>query len=1329
MLSGKLTEIRTIFDRNPTLVRLQDTNLPQQQDVIELEAKFGYFMNNRFNSNVPYVHYDRLLNRLRTTQDFIEEDVEESTVTILGDIRRIVTTRSGDENEIVIWQQKRRISDIDIVDYDLRVSANIETTLPPQDNKFLSGKTVIRERTRRSFLMANGLIRVDLTEVMMKAEDKVMRPRYEVEVEYLGTQDNLNVFVEQVDYIFKLLRGTNIIYTNQSKSQLIRDTVKILGGERNDMIDKNVLVEARNIKRRDLVYGGIVGNTKLLDNRVLSTPRRKEHPESGTNYMITFKADGLRKMLIIHSTGIWLVYPPFEFNLVLDLSLNVPQLNKLLTVFNGTILDGELVVPKSGEKASYWYLGFDCLAFKGKSIQQQSYIARETVVNALANAIKTPILTIDTKDTEEIKTPDDFFRLVRKFLDRRDELEYAEDGLMFIPIDTCYNPKSQQYKLYDRSLTNIPDICKWKEGVDITIDFAIKWSVGGKIEPHSFDENTNSMVPFRGDTINPFTSDMIDHANPLTLNKPSNLIVEYEWVKLPQLKPNDPSGIFRPRRIRYDKTGPNKLAIALDDWEDIMNPITEEDIRGDTLTMTFSYHNRIKKSLYNMIASNPDYNPKVKFSKRTVGVNILDIGSGNGGDAAKWIRLTDRDDPTNTGFVVAVEPNSNNRTKLVSRINTFNMQNKVKVVPTGGEDTIAITDAVRSHIPGGKVDVVTLMLSMSFFWASSSHLDSLVNTIVTNLKPGGKIVFLTIDGDTVEQIFEPALGGPVITDLTLSTSKLHLYPPIPSTTDITYGRPLDFILPDTIVGHQREYIVLIDEFSSRLKQYGINLYEIYRAEGEKLLSRDNSLFSSMYSYGYYVNDDKHLLEQIDQSPINIQLPNIPEIIISSPPQMNIPAISTPQAVTQQLSPPKSPVVPTLPPVPIPTPTPVIPTIPIIQNIPTTLTVTAPVKMSKYQIERNQLEWLSVSYTDRNGRITNGPARNDDTYAPLTCTWYNDLVRIATIGEGSCFIHAVLKGFYKTYQNNNSASTRLDIAAIIRRDLAVTLGTENPLYPGHTYWETSARGAFPRMVMQQINDETLIRELGVDYSLAGLQRLFNSTSQLGDEVYTFVSDVFNIDIYVLRATRNDLYPHYHTRRPGMLRNGVVIIGNMYHYEVLAVNKEDGLQTVFPPGDPFLDALTDLFIGDGDFNDIINAVPYNPDEAFAADFVDAFTTAAGLAIPDVINEIFPPSDPFMIALNRTYPLIQTLAQQRIRDLLTPDGGLIENPVMTKLDNILNILEQSGYSNQQVIKIREIVQHRLDPDIPQDLNSILASALTDGLLDQQTVEDINNIEATLQ
>lgn len=1341
MLTGTIHNIRK------TLV--EGRNALTTRHSLELEAKFGTYNNGRFDTYVPYVYFERLLNTVKELPEVTAKTTEISTVSSgarIGNysIRQLVTVVPGDGKEEVLWQRKTNIENFDIFksnDYDIRISANVEETIEPPVN-FVIENT--RERTRHSFSFGNQVMRLDLTEVIMTGADRVARPTYEVELEFLGTIDELPFFEREIEVIYKLLRGTHLLYTTSILNTVISDMQKILGDyddtntKKRDTnikkrdpnnIDKRLLVEARNIKKRDIVYGGIVGNNMLNEAEVLATnSRRPNRNGNGTSYMVTYKADGFRKLLIIHSTGIWLIYPPYEFNLVMDAKQFTGNLAQLTQIFNGTVLDGELVTPRIGKPTTYYYLAFDCLvspvanrANKGsyipsRSVQNSPYTGRREIVDTIAGALKNATLIVDTKETYELTNPERFFSIVSAMLNKRDKLDYQEDGLIFIPTDCIYNPRSQRHPLSNRKLTEIPDVVKLKQAKDITIDFTIKWLEGNRIELMAYDKDSDALVPFRGSDINPVTPDMIDSTSPVLYVSgtplPTGSIVEFEWS----------GDKLRARKWRPDKQRGNSLEIALDDWEDIMNPVSYDFVTGRSLGLSYEYHKRIKRVLFESLTKSLVTNGQTKpvvtnVQTKAVGVNVLDIGTGRGGDIARMRSLaTDN----TTGFIVAVEPNSDNREDLLERIQTFDMTNKILVVPTGGEDTVAITTAVQRFIPGGKVDVVTLMLSMSFFWATDSHLNALIRTITTNLKPGGRIMFLTIDGDTVEQLFEPALSTDWISDKQIADAKLHLHeqslPP--------YGRALDINLPGTIVGQQREYLVHLNDFTSRLAEYGIELQELHRAEGELLLSEPNKLYSSLFSFGTYTNTTPQLLlkMQQDNSPVsNIELIPIPENLFD----VNLPVISND---TNMNYPPVAPISPNRTPMTITAvaPVPELGPSPGIGTIvkPIIAPVTAPrgpntAKPNKYMIDKNQLRWLTVSYVGADGRVIIGPV-NDDTYAPLKSTWYNNLVRIATIGDGNCFIHALLKSYYKQYQDNNDARYRLNTSSVIRRDLASMLSASNPAYPGRSYWLTAGNGGFPRLVMQQMMDETLVGYLNLDYSLNGLQRLFNSTVQLGDEVYSYVSDVLDIDIYILRATTQDLYPHLHTRRPGRLRNGVVIVGNSYHYEVLAIDTTNGLQTVFLPADPFIESLTKLFIGDGAFTDIYNAQQFDPDQEFINNAIETFGGPDNYQTPANLNIIFLKEDEFVITYNRLLPQIQ----QRVRQLAMTNqiAPTVETtPLARQFDTILETLTTSDFNVERLVTLRELFMSHIFPGGPLTVDGIIASLFTDGLISQEEAEAI--------
>jgi hypothetical protein len=222
----------------------------------------------------------------------------------------------------------------------------------------------------------------------------------------------------------------------------------------------------------------------------------------------------------------------------------------------------------------------------------------------------------------------------------------------------------------------------------------------------------------------------------------------------------------------------------------------------------------------------------------------------------------------------------------------------------------------------------------------------------------------------------------------------------------------------------------------------------------------------------------------------------------------------------------------------------------------------------------------------------GPARQldmipTDTYEKINCTWFNiptqEVYRIGTIGDGSCFVHSLLQGYYPPYQTdtlsyNDQPLTRTQFVDNLRRDLANQLGLEDPNdTDGRIYWETAANGTFQDFYDQQeAGDGSLMKDVfgfAIDFSLEGLQKLLNSRQYLGAEVYQYISDSVEVDIYIMTVDQYDLHPYINTSLAGRSRRSVVICGNGYHYETVAIQSQrNGLfQTLFDPTDPFIRAI--------------------------------------------------------------------------------------------------------------------------------------------------------------
>ena len=1200
-----------MFDshRNIIIKRLTENNILDLDKQLndgskyELEAKFTLFDGKKNVSGVIHLHYLRLIEILDNDTNY-DKKVESSNVNYYNDkIREIII------NEQSTYEQKIQIgNNIDINEYNIRISLNKEKAIEPKNYRLIP-EGFTRGRIRHSYISKTRKVRIDITEVTEEIE-KDIKIKYEVEIEYYGKKSDIKVFFDEVEKIFKLMKGTENVYSNSVKNQLDNDISLLLKLKATNVIRSSedygrsrisptTLVKARNIKYRDLVYGGIVGNNSVRNDNVLVNKR-----EGGTDYYITYKADGIRKYLIIHETGIWLVYPREEYNLVITANNNYSD---FINNYKDSVFDTELVIPKINKNnIKYSVLAFDCLTFQGKTVENKSYTDRLEYCEIISNNISNINDTIlDVKVKQSYKLPEDpklFFPLIKDLYNNRKTLNYNDDGFIFTPNNVIYNPRSQTIKFkvsgrklylledidfikllssnkdisyndvefssnlnngvieyswngnklipikrsnskaddksralkiwnditspdvaYNKSLINTPDVCKWKHPKDLTIDFLVQIKANKdtskRLELYVFD-GSNPVI-FTGTERYPLLSENIRTKGPnLTINElnHNNKIIEFEWIK-----ENDKI-ILQPRKYRSDKVNPNQKIVAEDVWEDIMDPIFIEDLVGDTPELAIKYHNDIKKRLYKDLSKKYNGN-----------FDLLDIGSGRGGDIGKWKGFN--------GNIIAVEPYKPNRDQFIERLDKSGIEDRVTIVPFGGEETVEIT-----NIAEGKVDVITLMLSMSFFWSSDKHLDALVRTIVTNLKPGGEIVFLTIDGDSLEQEFKKS------NEKIIAGARIHLYPEIGP----QWGRPVDFELPGSIIeeGGQREYAVHIEDLTRKLNKFGFILSKLSKAiEPNLLLSEQQLLYTRMYSYGSYINIDDNKLEEFDN---DIILPILPDVS----------------------------------------------------------------KISEIPIKE--------LFVKNNGL-------NDDTYSPVKCTWFEGkVVRIATIGGENTFIHSILKCFYQKYQNDNDYKFRINLVNNVRHQLATILGYENSEYPDYTYWQTVGNGMYPRLVMKELASQLNQDDLMSNYSLQGLMDFLNSKEFLDVNIFEFIAEIFNINVYIVKITNNNI--EYVTNAICKLgRPNIIISGDKNHFEVVAVDVNGSFQTNFNDNDEFMKALELRSPKNKSQNG-----RFNPDETFINDFVNIFTTYGIFTPPEQID--LDDNDPFIQTLDRVNDDIIELVENK-------------------------------------------------------------------------------------
>ncbi len=178
--------------------------------------------------------------------------------------------------------------------------------------------------------------------------------------------------------------------------------------------------------------------------------------------------------------------------------------------------------------------------------------------------------------------------------------------------------------------------------------------------------------------------------------------------------------------------------------------------------------------------------------------------------------------------------------------------------------------------------------------------------------------------------------------------------------------------------------------------------------------------------------------------------------------------------------------------------------------------------------------------------------------------YPGMVRIMTMGDGSCFFHAIARSYFEPYiigqMADGSPINRSQFIRDFRRDLAIKLGqTIDPLDPTSSmYYDTLSRG--------QLRE--LSRSLP-QLSLRNMQKELNSSMPVDNKYNEYISNLLNKDIYLLDANRRSVYVTgsdsdiLYKNRPS-----IVILVTPGHYELVGIRTYSGVQTVFHPKDDFI-----------------------------------------------------------------------------------------------------------------------------------------------------------------
>ena len=885
-------------------------------------------------------YYKNLLYESVNTLDLIKSDENV----------RLTIDSSGNEKAI----KKALVSRQESNGFNLFIAVSLEKNLEYSNEQITTFKTdlvksenrTIRSKNRLSYRLVDtddhGGVQLDLTVVhnnIRKNGKSITDITYEVELELID-HNKLNSLLYFIPKILSVIQDTEILYTVEEYHNIIKFTNTIIGGrsESYQGID-NVLMDARNLKYKDLVNTGLLGGT--------------------VSYRVSVKSDGLRKLLVIHSSGVWLIWNN-EANKIYE---------SIGSLYSNCVFDGELIPVGSRKNTNkivtqkYWYLIFDTIGWAdlgGSNIRSLTHENRMSAAQSLVDRLEkdttklSELLQINTKLFYKFLDSPTFFSTMRTVDSIRKELEYKDDGFIFVPNN--YEYKRTLTPQHLRILPQQPDICKWKERMDLTIDFSVKLVIynEGKskhiilqgydsnskrhlintiitnmgsnkrvdvnIDPLLFNSMSNKLVRFKYLNTNYVSLENFNMTNVVSggrikftfnrdsgkymgketterefkyndiissINNKKDFVARVDWREIdgikymelyivdksypykdfPELQVDEnnellsnitnglviefknENDIYIPIRKRYNKIYPNSIETIKDNIRMINDPIELSTLRGEDIKLMRKYHNTIKDSLF----------------RQADGEYLLDLGSGRGGDVSKWM---------SKGYkkIVAIEPNLSHIKELSKRIMGIYGLNKVPVVKDSSdlillsnESIVIVNTVAQDHklisevtrkLFDGQADVISMMLSLSFFETGSTDYDNLMVTVGRNLKIGGSFIYLTVDGEKVNNIFDPIVKGPIIKELDLLNG------------DVSFKlnkeqQKLSVYFRNTIVGSeldiQEEYLVLLNKIKESFLSMGITEVDYEDASKETFLNESETIITKMYTFGKFTRKQKDTL--------------------------------------------------------------------------------------------------------------------------------------------------------------------------------------------------------------------------------------------------------------------------------------------------------------------------------------------------------------------------------------------------------------------------------------------------------------------------------------
>ena len=602
------------------ITRVRSVKSDQNVIIDEVEFRFGKREQNFFNSNHTLVQFQKMLAYLRNNYPVLEGindeqnnimldiKIENSEIPVLDDIRISIHgpedfnsfCKQNNLNELhnTVFESKKRISNVDVQDYSLiRLSASTETNVYVPEENSVAGVSMVeinnilnstryqkfyRLKKRYSFFItidsnSDYRVRVDMTDVrqssgysLKNSKVKETKPRYEIEIEFLGKIDtqypaailNNNDLIAFLGTFTAAYKNTSYDFLmTDNEAAIVLDNYLNIFYKNQDTSDRKkfskkyfVGTDIRPLEHKHVVLRN--GQTELIKQQ----------------YTVSVKADGERTLLFLRG-GDKKVYS-------IDSSLNVRIIGILssepLPEGNYYMVDGELVETKLETNV---FLCFDIIYSIDRDVRNVMFHAQtESRYDLLNKFVKKTKLSSGgvtlraigyKKLTSSMSLPE--------FMQTLD-VDYETDGLIFTPASKY--PES----IMDKENTRL----KWKPSNMQSIDFKLKID---KLDNYRYNIITTSTGPKIYATltyiskkeyptftvkdrpeISKIALQVNENGKPIFENKILENGTIAECVFL--------DGQWKIMRLRLDKKEPNGAIAVFSNWKLITDPITMAELTG-----------------------------------------------------------------------------------------------------------------------------------------------------------------------------------------------------------------------------------------------------------------------------------------------------------------------------------------------------------------------------------------------------------------------------------------------------------------------------------------------------------------------------------------------------------------------------------------------------------------------------------------------------------------------------------------------------------------------------------------------------------------------------